>query len=271
MNVYKIVIGVIFVIFLTSCTLTSRLAKPLIFTKKTEVFDVKIYATAGVEDVRMLHAANVLAEYLDNNEDGHVDNLNIYQTIKDRQAYLVLYKDEDEEAEGGMIWSFSQNLYNIEIFPEGSTPGNFDATLEEVLHLITDHGYAQAYPDIFGLKKGSQVANAMDRARGGYFKDTPSSYPSESWYHYYDDTCNYACMITEYLYWALTTKLGAQEYAGRSDEISEEWEVISSVNLQIKDSTIYSLIQTYQDLNILPDTLPDGSYLPKTFLISEIE
>ncbi len=271
----KVTISVLFVLFLSGCTLTFRLAQPLIFTKETEVFDIKIYATDGVEDARMLHAANVLAEYLDNNEDGYVDDSMIHHHIKKRKASLVLYKDEDEKeaevAKNAFIWSFQQDLYNMEIFPEGSTLGNFDATLEEVLHLITDHGYAQAYPDIFALKKGSQVANAMDSARGGYFDEIPLFYPSESWYHYDDETCNYACMITEYFYWALTTKLGAQEYEGRSDEINHEWEVVSSANLQIVDSTIYSLIQTYQDLTILPATLPDGSYSPKTFIISTIE
>ena len=257
--------------FLTSCTLSSRLAKPLTFTKQIDVFDVKIYATDNVEDNKMLHAANVLAEYLDNNEDGLIDDTNVHSHIKDRKTYLVLYEDEDEESEGGIIWSFSQNLFNIEIFPEGSSAGQFDATLEEVLHLITDHGYAQAYPDIFGLKKGSQVALAMDTARGGYFKDTPSNYPTSSWYHYNDDTCNYSCMITEYFYWALTTKLGAQEYPGRYDEIQDEWEVSSSANLQIVDSTINTLLGQYQASNILPSILPDGNYSPKTFVISEIE
>tara|TARA_B100001094_G_scaffold315313_1_gene355160 strand:+ start:29 stop:847 length:819 start_codon:yes stop_codon:yes gene_type:complete len=272
MNKKKYLILIILLCSLiTSCTLSSRLAKPLTFTKQTEVFDVKIYATDGVEDTKMLHAANVLAEYLDNNEDGIIDDSNVHTHIKNRKTYLVLYKDEDEETQGGIIWSFSQNLYNMEIFPQGSSPGEFDATLEEVLHLITDHGYAQAYPDIFGVKKGSKVALAMDTARGGYYEDVPSSYPSNSWYHYYDDTCNYSCMVTEYFYWALTSKLGAQEYPGRYDEIKDEWNVSSSANLQIVDPTINTLLDQYQTSNILPSVLPDGTYLPTTFTISELK
>ena len=38
-----------------------------------------------------------------------------------------------------------QNLYGEETIPEGSSHGRFDASLEEILHLITDYGYGQVY------------------------------------------------------------------------------------------------------------------------------
>ena len=47
-------------------------------------------------------------------------------------------------------------------------------TLEEVLHLVTDLGWDEAFPDIWGERKGSSVANAMDLARGGYFENVPA-------------------------------------------------------------------------------------------------
>lgn len=40
------------------------------FTKHIEVFGIHINATASAPDEKLLHAANVLAEYLDNDEDG---------------------------------------------------------------------------------------------------------------------------------------------------------------------------------------------------------
>ena len=42
--------------------------------------------------------------------------------------------------------------------------GQFDASLEEVLHLITHIGYHNAYPDVFG-EIGSSVGDAMDIAQ----------------------------------------------------------------------------------------------------------
>ena len=125
------------------------------------------------------------------------------------------------------------------------------AYLEEILHLVTQVGYANAYPDVFGEFKGSSISKAMDVARGGYFESVPQIYPESSWYHYYDKSCDYACMITEYFYWSLTSLLGAQ--INRFDEIAEEWE-LNTPNKMTKDKLIMGLLQDkkYQLPNILP-------------------
>ena len=44
------------------------------FTKYQNVFGVNILATEEVYDSSMLHAAKVLAAYLDNDQDGVVDD-----------------------------------------------------------------------------------------------------------------------------------------------------------------------------------------------------
>ncbi len=152
-----------------------------------------------------------------------------------------------------------QSLFNEEIHPEGSSSKTgFDATLEEVLHLISDYGYGPTYPTIFGRKPGTAIANAMDLARGGQYLSIPVNYPSGAWYHYKDSKCDYSCQITEYIYWGLTTYLGAQDYDGRNTEISDEWEITSSENLQTRDTALYSIItnKTYS----LPSILPTGNY-----------
>ena len=125
------------------------------------------------------------------------------------------------------------------------------AYLEEILHLVTQVGYANAYPEVFGEFKGSRISIAMDVARGGYFESVPQIYPESSWYHYYDKSCDYACMITEYFYWSLTSLLGAQ--INRFDEIAEEWE-LNTPNKMTKDKLIMGLLQDkkYQ----LPNRLP---------------
>ena len=53
------------------------------FTKKVDVFGVPIYATNTTGDHKLLHAAGVLAQYIDNNEDNrHEDHTVRHQNIK---------------------------------------------------------------------------------------------------------------------------------------------------------------------------------------------
>lgn len=229
------------------------------FCKTTEVFGIKIYATEGVKNEKLLHAASIMAEYLDNDEDGVVDNQKILDKIIDRKVWLlVIEKGLDiDDVPNSLKYHRFQDLYNEEISLINGSP-RFDATLEEVLHVITQHGYAEAYSDIFGENKDSEVAKAMDIARGGYFKNVPNSYPSSAWYSYDDKTCDYSCQITEYTYWALTSILGAQEYPGRLEEIQHEWKLNTKDKVKNNDPTVYSLLTDPQFK--FPTNLPNGKY-----------
>ena len=62
-------------------------------------------------------------------------------------------------------------------FATETNPGGrrFDATLEEVLHLITHEGYANTYPETFGEKPGTELAECLDRARGGHSGVCPAA------------------------------------------------------------------------------------------------
>ncbi|MEC8678722.1 MAG: hypothetical protein VXX85_07700 [Candidatus Margulisiibacteriota bacterium] len=157
----------------------------------------------------------------------------------------------------------TQELYSLEIHTDGSSiEDGFDATLEEVLHLISQNGFAYAYPETFGEFSGSTIATYMDVARGGFFETVPDSYPDDAWYHYDDTSCEYACQITEYFYWALTSILGAQNYtdgiASRYDEISDEWELNTVQKMQDRDPNMYDLMSSSDYL--LPSILPSGNY-----------
>jgi hypothetical protein len=94
--------------------------------------------------------------------------------------------------------------------PHNAQGRDFDASIEEVLHLIT-HGYVNLYPDRFS-HRSSDLTRAMDVARGGQFRSIPRRYPEGAWYTYDDETCEYECMAVEYFYWALTSILGGQDF-----------------------------------------------------------
>ena len=222
--------------------------------RKVVVFGIPIYAYADVEDNKLLHAANIMAQYLDNNEDGTVDNPTLLSALTANNAALFLWKTQNQT---GTI--NAQDLGADESIPTWHTNGHtgqFDAALEEVWHVITHSGYANAYPNIFGEQAGSSLSIAMDTARGGNFTTIPNPYPINSWYSYDDATCNYDCMTTEYIYWAMSSMLGAQE--NRLSEIQQEWKLNSLTKVQNTDTRVYNLLTN--PIYKFPTVLPDGSY-----------
>ena len=96
----------------------------------------------------------------------------------------------------------------------------------------------------------------MDIARGGYFPTVPQSYPSNAWYTYYDYTCEYECMAAEYIYWGITSILGAQ--ANRLNEIGDEWILNTAELVESIDTSLFTLL-TNQEYTF-PTVLPDGTY-----------
>ena len=233
-----------------------------IFCKKVNVFGILLYATPTVSDQKLLHAANVMAQYLDNDEDGAPNNQLVINAMVERNACMIMADKEKElkkyfrsNPPGDIS---AQDLYGEETELTNGSGGQFDASLEEILHLITSIGYANAYPSVWGEQAGSTAANAMDKARGGRFTSIPSSYPAAAWYHYDDKTCEYNCMVTEYVYWAITSNLGGQNFGSRCNEIANEWELCTPAQLQNGDPDIYTLIT--DSIYGLPTVLPDGSY-----------
>ena len=233
-----------------------------LLTRKIDVFGVGIYAADGVAESKLIHAAHVLAQYLDNDEDGVVDNQLVVDAMIASKATIGLWKNEDDLdviTEGQR--EFTMDLGDTETRPEwhvNNLPTAFDASLEEVLHSITQNGYALVYPEIFGEETGTIVADAMDVARGGQFIEIPEEYPESAWYTYDDESCEYMCMITEYMYWGLSSILGA--HTNRLDAIGEEWQLNTAELVETNDPILYNLLT--DDQYNFPIHLPDGNYTP---------
>ena len=231
------------------------------FNRKVVVFGIDIYAVSSVEDTKLLHAANVMAQYLDNDEDGAIDDQLVLDKMLENKAFMVMWKNENDldniEPPSGRE---GQDLGNDETHPNfvsNGRMGEFDASLEEVLHIINSAGHSAAYPNAFGQGVGSDLANAMDIARGGQFITIPNLYPANAWYSYDDQTCDYAsCQTIEYLYWAITSILGAQE--NRLNEIDDEWRLNTRQKVEDTDTAIFALL--INPIYKIPTILPDGNY-----------
>ena len=223
--------------------------------KIAKSFGIEICAMPKVDDKYLIHAKKVMDKLIDYNNDGLVDNQKaIDEIIRTGSAFAifrserevhkfenVFYPEEVMEEMEDIIkqngWDFDRDEDRIVALLEPKygtflavftkemnlNSKGWDPTIEEALHLITHMGYAQAYPHIFGQNKHSKIAKLMDEARGGYFEKAQRRYPSTAYYTYDDDTCTYACQITEFTYWAITSLRGQQ--ADRGNEISDEWKL----------------------------------------------
>jgi hypothetical protein len=242
------------------------------FDSYTRPFGIPILATADLPQLKLEHATQVLAEYLDNNGDGIVDDPAVLSALLRRGAFLVMPNTEREMDEIGSHfeiweeagWTVGQDLYGEETLPNNpphrAGSGRFDATLEEVWHLIAN-GWGFTYPEAFSYRPGSRLSNAMDLARGGQFKRIPKQYPAGSWYRYDDRTCDYGCQASEYFYWSLTSLLGGQSYPGRAEQIEDEWLCASPETLRALDPSVTALLEDRQFE--LPRRLPKGQYRPQ--------
>ena len=256
--------------------------------KYVNVFGVHIFASQTTPEDKLSHAAGVLAQYLDNNEDGVPDNTRVLSHLVSRNVFIIMPGTDEEmqRLEMELVekagYRFGQDLYGEETKPDFLVDGKinapnghyYDGALEEILHPITQHGYANAYPEVFGEKQGTTLANCMDAARGGYFEQVPqdgpkSGYPAEAWYHYTDETCDYGCMVTEYIYWALTSILGTQDFPGRREALEVEWELNTREQVRTGDAAVYELL-TNPQYKFPVKKAPDGDYKPSAFPVTTI-
>ena len=249
-----------------------------VFSRQIDVFGLAVYATDKVSDEKLLHAAGVLAQYLDNDADGKPDNPRVITVLRKSKGIVFMFDSERAFERIDIhrhiperVWNemMTIGLFAEETLPGGAARGEFDATLEEVLHLVTAGGYSIAYPKVFGERPGTAIAKAMDNARGGHFRHVPRKYPREAWYSYDDRSCDYACQITEYFYWGLTSLLGAQDYPGRGEDISKEWKLNTADKLKKGDPTLFHLLTDPKYR--FPRELPDGKYNPRRANSEETE
>jgi hypothetical protein len=252
------------------------------FAKYAGAFGVHVFGTADARDEKVLHAAKVIAEYLDNDRDGVPDNMWLLSNMISRNATITMPRTQDgfgelDRSQWRGLGHRTQGLWDEESRPgfvneDGSINREVlqDAALEEIFHLICDTGYSKAYPEAFAPEPGTALAECMDIARAGHFTEVPkdgpkAGYPEEAWYHYDDETCDYGCMAVEYMYWGMTSILGVQEFnylnrpAG-GEGPSREWEAYTPELMRAMDPCLTDLLTDPKYK--LPTKAPDGRYTP---------
>ena len=257
-----------------------------------DVFGLKIYASDSADPIKVDHAAAVLAGYLDNNQDGIVDDEKAVDSLLENKSGIIIHKNETEEAEHRRNYSkviekygiYTKALYEEEIRPNGSrfVAGSYEAdgSIEEILHMITVKGYSYAYPDTFGFEdsfpgnaESSKLSKAARIARGNIDDDARDSYPENAWYRRYDEGCLWGCIVNEYIYWGLISYLGGlnqscmdydqvcDDHLDAGSKFFNEWELNTPEKIKHRDKALYKILTSGE--YVLPSTLPNGKYSPR--------
>ncbi len=244
------------------------------FTKYVNVLDCfEIYAPSNISDNKVLHAAAIAAELLDNNEDGEVDDLLLKNELSNRNALMPIFTSEFSAAANNFFNNYNGDgasavLFNNEIDPSQPGQWGYDASVEEIIHTINHVGHVNIYPETFNIQPNSSImSEAMDIARGGQFLTVPNQYPEEAWYHYDDWTCDYECMAIEYFYWCEVSYMGILDDIQTCNGIDNEWELCTPELFESTDIIMHSIIS---DLSyMLPQNAPDGNYCPDSIIIGD--
>jgi hypothetical protein len=259
--------------------ITPALAKSANLTKGLTVFGINLLATSETPNDKILHAANVMAELIDSNEDGRADNQAVLDSLLSQSAYEVMYNlQEGNKVEinydilrAASVASTALGAYETRTnYADGV---NHDASIEEIFHLITQFGYSKVYPAVFeeSNTSTSTMALAMDVARGGRVTVMPEGgwvYPASAWWFYNDSTADYATMQTEYMYWSMTSNVGMHDSAAGLAKASSEWKPNTKAKLEAQDPTIYALINDPK--YAFPSKLPNADYTYYKFKESDI-
>ena len=216
-----------------------------------KVFGASMWAVEKFSEPLLRHVASIAAEYLDNNEDGVVDNPAVNAALVDNYAAMYLVDEFDKFSKFDM--SDSSAIHRMkttvaqhsgETHPQALLTD--DVTLEEVLHLIQQAGYGVAYPALRAQTPDGPLPNNL-------LTDAMRIAQQNGDYTRFDSAAG-----SEYFYWGLTTLLGAQSLPGSHCARAGEYKLCTPAELQARNPTFYALLTnpSYK----LPTRLPDGRY-----------
>jgi len=244
---------------------------------KMSVFGIPMFASPAWSEEKLSHVSSILAELLDQDEDGCADDQSVLKEITtykeeglSASALLPTLQDDVDFKTERIMRKAGYFIAIVEAedetIPECSglnfTATCCDASIEELFHLVTAVGHTNAYPNIFGFDwdTRSDMTDAVDLARGGRFHDVPNKYPNSAWYTYYDKTCEYTCQGVEYLWWGYCAYSGVCEGRSGAEDYESEFRYLTKSQFEAGDVKLSKLFQDSGELYTLPTNPVDGKY-----------
>jgi len=172
-----------------------------LFSEQALIFDiVAICATEDVPQEALVHAANIAAEWLDNDGDGAIDEPRLIPAMQASRPYLIMTAGGPSFAMMVRLAPTFLRRVGQDLSAEETNPvaGIRDASQEEIHHLVYNSGWAVAFAGILGEQRGSVLHREWRFAE------------AQGYYAYNDPTCNDTCKVSEFLYVASAAYLGSQ-------------------------------------------------------------
>jgi len=216
------------------------------FDKSAVIFDaITIYGTNGVPVEKLEHAAKVTAQWLDNDQDGQIDDENLQKTLIKNKPVVLMSKDGFSTLAFAEIMAklSGHSLQDLSA-EETNNPSRRDASQEEIHHIIVNAGWQKLFPEIFSDQKNdsSKLYEIWKYAN------------DNGLYSYGDPTCDDACKTVEFFYLATAAYLDSQ-----ADLFSDEMRVKTRAALKEKLPEIIEIFES--NAYIYPIHIwPDGKY-----------
>lgn len=213
------------------------------------VFDaILICVTDEVPNFKLKHAANVAAQWLDNDQNGSIDDPILLSALQKNKPILLMSEDgfnfsEWSAIERGLAGRMGQDLAAQETAPLQER----DASQEEIHHLILTAGWIDAFRETFSVdpRDQSELYLAWRKAE------------DLNLYNYDDPTCDDNCKVVEFFYLATAAYLGST-----TDVSHDELRVKTRQALTQKLPEVVRIIEAKQR-NYPRNMWPDGNYKSK--------
>ena len=218
------------------------------FVKSAVVFDaVTICGTKSVPDDKLSHAAQVAAQWLDNDQNGRADEARLLATLRDNRPVLVMSARGFRSRAIDKIMDRLDQRIGQDLAADETAPARRDerdASQEEIHHLIVNAGWMPLAPQLFSDRR------AMRSALYAAWQEAER----KRLYDYDDRTCDDSCKVVEFFYLATAAYLGSA-----IDVAHDELRVKTRTDLKQKLPQVTAVIET-KDYAYPRQMWPDGRY-----------
>ena len=218
------------------------------FVKSAVVFDaVTICGTKSVPDDKLSHAAQVAAQWLDNDQNGRVDEPRLLAELRDTRPVLVMSARGFPSRAIDKIMDRLDQRVGQDLAADETAPARRDArdaSQEEIHHLIVNAGWMPLAPQLFSDRR------AMRSALYAAWQEAER----KRLYAYNDWTCDDSCKVVEFFYLATAAYLGSA-----IDVEHDELRVKTRSALRQKLPQVTAVIET-KDYAYPRRMWPDGIY-----------